>query len=189
MSFTVDGIGILCFNCKNCHVINNTYYCGLTGDIVEPYDAEKADNCENFVERFKDLSKRKNKSFCDRYMSDIDGKYLNILGHKWEIEVVKFKEHEYLKKHDAEGVTKQYLRKIIISDGTDKELLNEEERLNRFKHCLRHEIIHAFLSESGLGACSNKTMRPWAKNEEMVDWMAYKSIDIFRIFESLDLLD
>ena len=166
--------------CGNCQAMTRQFgdpICGIHNKRVDP----QLDTCNEFF-----CSKD---NFCKRYIRDINGKYLNILGHKWEIEVVKFKEHEYLKKHDAEGVTKQYLRKIIISDGTDKELLNEEERLNRFKHCLRHEIIHAFLSESGLGACSNKTMRPWAKNEEMVDWMAYKSIDIFRIFESLGLLD
>ena len=31
----------------------------------------------------------------------------------------------------------------------------------------RHEIIHAFLLESGLAECSD-----WAQNEEMVDWLA-----------------
>ncbi len=31
---------------------------------------------------------------------------------------------------------------------------------------IRHELTHAFLSESGLCACS------WAGNEEIVDWIA-----------------
>lgn len=35
------------------------------------------------------------------------------------------------------------------------------------KKNIRHEIIHAFLFESGLAENS-----PWAQNEEMVDWIA-----------------
>jgi hypothetical protein len=34
------------------------------------------------------------------------------------------------------------------------------------KQVIRHELIHAFLYESGLDGCS------WAKNEEIVDWIA-----------------
>lgn len=39
------------------------------------------------------------------------------------------------------------------------------------KKVLRHEIVHAFLYESGLwqNAYGSKC---WAKNEEMIDWMA-----------------
>lgn len=37
------------------------------------------------------------------------------------------------------------------------------------KEVLRHEIIHAFLWESGLDVCSPDQ---WACNEEMVDWIA-----------------
>ena len=177
--------------CSNCeYFARNKLGNGACCHNPEYVPTFGSSSCEYFTlstECSKALSKLS--SFCDRYMNDINGTIINVLGNKWEIEVVKFKEHEYLKKHDAEGVTKQYLRKIIISDGTDKDLLNEEERLNRFKHCLRHEIIHAFLSESGLGACSNRNMKPWAKNEEMVDWIAFKSKDIFKVFDSLGLLE
>lgn len=34
------------------------------------------------------------------------------------------------------------------------------------KQVIRHELIHAFLFESGLNGCS------WAKDEEIVDWIA-----------------
>lgn len=42
----------------------------------------------------------------------------------------------------------------------------------------RHEIVHAFFCESGLGGCSD-----YARNEELVDWIALqipKMIDVFR---------
>ena len=44
---------------------------------------------------------------------------------------------------------------------------DEEEKDNYTKSCLRHEIAHAFLHESGLSSNSE-----WAMNEEIVDWIA-----------------
>lgn len=52
---------------------------------------------------------------------------------------------------------------------------------------LRHEIIHAFLHESGLDACSGST-DSWATNEEMVDWFAIQSPKIFKVFQELGVL-
>lgn len=55
------------------------------------------------------------------------------------------------------------------------------------KEILRHEIIHAFLYESGLDACSNQSNN-WASNEEMVDWLAIQSPKIFKVFRELELM-
>jgi hypothetical protein len=52
---------------------------------------------------------------------------------------------------------------------------------------LRHEIIHAFLHESGLDACAG-TAESWATNEEMVDWFAIQSPKIFKIFREQKLV-
>ena len=43
---------------------------------------------------------------------------------------------------------------------------------------LRHEIIHAFLNESGLRENSE-----WAYNEEMIDWLAIMIPKINKCFE------
>ena len=43
---------------------------------------------------------------------------------------------------------------------------------------LLHEIIHAFLFESGMDANSNPSPEAWATNEEMVDWF---SLQFFKI--------
>ena len=43
---------------------------------------------------------------------------------------------------------------------------------------LRHEIVHAFLCESGLAECS-----PWAQNEEMVDWFAAQGEKIYKAWK------
>ena len=47
----------------------------------------------------------------------------------------------------------------------------------------RHEIIHAFLFESGLAENSN-----WAQNEEMVDFFAIQFPKLLKAFEQADAL-
>lgn len=53
---------------------------------------------------------------------------------------------------------------------------------------LRHEIIHAFLNESGLDYCSMVFDDGWATNEEMVDWFAIQSPKIFEAFTEAECL-
>ena len=43
---------------------------------------------------------------------------------------------------------------------------------------LRHEIVHAFLCESGLSCNSD-----WAENEELVDWIALQGPKIYRAWQ------
>lgn len=42
---------------------------------------------------------------------------------------------------------------------------------------MRHEVIHAFLCESG--------MRQWAEDEQLVDWMAAQFPKIQKVFQKL----
>ena len=53
---------------------------------------------------------------------------------------------------------------------------------------LRHEIIHAYLNESGLRWDASKHNGSWAKNEEMVDWFAIQSPKIFKTYKELGIL-
>ena len=46
----------------------------------------------------------------------------------------------------------------------------------------RHELIHAFLFESGLGCES------WGGNEEIVDWIAFQFPKMLRAFEEADAI-
>lgn len=60
--------------------------------------------------------------------------------------------------------------------------------LDRYQmEVLRHEIIHAFLYESGLDGCSG-SVENWATNEEMVDWLAIQSPKIFKVFKEQGLV-
>lgn len=72
--------------------------------------------------------------------------------------------------------------KILEPDATSLGDLDKYQR-----EVLRHEIIHAFLYESGLDACSNSAEN-WANNEEMVDWFAIQYPKIFKVFREQGLV-
>jgi len=50
------------------------------------------------------------------------------------------------------------------------------------KQVVRHELIHAFLFESGLGCES------WGCNEEIVDWIAFQFPKMLQAFEEADAI-
>lgn len=80
------------------------------------------------------------------------------------------------------GLCEPYGRRILLrklDPNTDT-----PENLARYRReTLRHEIIHAFLNESGLGTCSG-----WARNEEMVDWFAVQMPKLVKAFASAGCL-
>ena len=55
------------------------------------------------------------------------------------------------------------------------------------KKQLRHEIVHAFLSESGLQA-NYEHYKQFGHEETIVDWFAIQSPKIFKVFQELDIL-
>ncbi|WP_279006098.1 hypothetical protein [Thomasclavelia cocleata] len=82
---------------------------------------------------------------------------INILGEEWVVEFANEKDDQQLKDAGGYTSTENSERRIVINENSyiSKELV------------LRHEIIHAFLFETGLGFCSD-----WAINEEMVNYFA-----------------
>jgi len=55
-----------------------------------------------------------------------------------------------------------------------------------YKSTTRHEILRAFLNESGLMDSSHQFDRGWAKNEEMVDWIAIQGPKIYKAWQEAD---
>lgn len=84
------------------------------------------------------------------------------------------------------GYCNGFLHEIVIAN-LDSCIDSEMAKNNLKKTNMRHEIIHAFLNESGLGNNANSS-DCWAKNEEMVDWFAIQSPKIFKVFQELDIL-
>lgn len=109
----------------------------------------------------------------------------NILGTEYSIFYKK--ESEDIKLKEIGGYCDSSTKTIVIPIYEDDPM--NKGNLEYFnKRVLRHEIIHAFLSESGLEADAYSSRDSWAYNEEMVDWMAIQSPKIFKTFQELDLI-
>lgn len=93
---------------------------------------------------------------------------VNVLGTEYTIKRVDAGEDEYMEKMSFGGYKEP---EAIIKD--------------REKETLRHELIHAFLNESGLQHNSHIPEMAWAKNEEMVDWFAIQIPKIIKAFKEV----
>lgn len=111
---------------------------------------------------------------------------VNILGTEWKIVFCKEEESELLKDKCRDGCTDDSTRTIWICEKKDDCELQDYESWK--KVILRHEILHAFLFESGLDASSIATYGAWATNEEMVDWFAIQSPKIFAVYQNIGIL-
>lgn len=105
---------------------------------------------------------------------------INVLGTEYTVEERNVETDEKLAEADG------------YSDHTSKEcIVDEMKKSNEMtlknielykKSVTRHEIIHAFLHESGLDVCS------WAHNEEMVDWLAIQFPKLYEAFLQADCI-
>jgi hypothetical protein len=117
----------------------------------------------------------------------MESKMANILGIEYKIEFGTYKEYGCLET--ADGYTDTSIHTIVVDDMTEAEnKVDGKKDLQSYqKNVLRHEIVHAFLEESGLTVNSNKC-ESWATNEEMIDWFAIQSPKIFKVFQELEVL-
>lgn len=103
---------------------------------------------------------------------------VNILGTPWKIEVKTIKEDKLLK--NVEGYSDKTTRKIVICDASGDTDFGEYDAFQR--KVLRHEIIHAFLFESGLGECVDYGRMGTDHPEMIVDWIAIQFEKIGKAF-------
>ena len=118
-------------------------------------------------------------------------KTVHVLGTEYSIEYVKISECEKLKNNHWCGLCSNTSHIILIGDTSEEEffgVMSEEEQKIQTKRILRHEIIHAFLNESGLQDDSSNIDCGWAVNEEMVDWIAIQFPKMVKAFEEADCL-
>lgn len=116
---------------------------------------------------------------------------IDVLGTKYDIIRVKSGHDEYMEKMHFGGYCDEVEKRIVLLDlKTVPEWASESEyRIKeQEKETLRHELIHAFLSESGLSWNSFPLEKAWAKNEEMVDWFAIQMPKLVKVFKAADCL-
>lgn len=109
---------------------------------------------------------------------------VSILGTEYVIEYRSSKEDKILE--DSDGYTDLYSKLIVV---VNDENGNIKDYNAYRKKVLRHEIVHAFLYESGLAHNSIQVESAWAMNEEMVDFFAIQGEKIHKAWSEVNALD
>lgn len=111
-------------------------------------------------------------------------KTVNILGAEYKIEHLKREEDKLFKNGEADGYCDSSSKRIVLRMEDDMDNLDDYSVY--LKKLTRHEIIHAFLFESGLG--SNFQHKEWGHEETMVDWIAYQFPKMLQVFKDAECL-
>lgn len=114
--------------------------------------------------------------------------YVDVLGVRYKIEIRNKEEDSFLKSGNFDGYCSYELKLIVVSDMKEFENIDESEKKIYQRDTLRHEVVHAFLDESGLQSCSMQYCQAWAKNEEMVDWIAIQFPKILEAYKWLEVI-
>ena len=116
---------------------------------------------------------------------------VNVLGTEYEIIVKKYAEEEAFERRSIMGFCDGYTKQIVVCDpATFKGWEHEEAETIRIaqSETVRHEIVHAFLNESGLSDSSAQYESGWAKFEEMIDWIALQGPKIYTAWQEAGAL-
>lgn len=107
---------------------------------------------------------------------------VNILGTEYTIIECGIEDDKNLK--DMDGYCDKTTKKIVVSTPTpDSDLGDWKVYRNKI---MRHEIIHAFLFESGLH--ENFEHKQWGHEETFIDWVAVQFPKMFKAFEEAGCL-
>lgn len=104
---------------------------------------------------------------------------VDVLGTMYSI--VKSDKLEDPKLENLAGYCDSSVKEIVI-DTFKSDNLSKADLTSYEKEVIRHELIHAFLNESGLGDCS------WGCNEEIVDWIAIQFPKMLKAFKNIDVI-
>lgn len=115
-----------------------------------------------------------------------------VLGTEYQVFTkVKLEDDLCLKEKQLAGYCNSISKTIVIGDASTFESCKYDSPSTREtyeKATLRHEIVHAFMYESGLDSSALTYDGPWATNEEMIDWFAAQGQKIFSAWEDADAL-
>ena len=109
---------------------------------------------------------------------------INVLATTYKVEFKTDKQDKKLQNCD--GYCDYSIKKIVVLKNDDNNIMNLQNLKIAENRTIRHEIIHAFMYESGLWANSGGVEK-WAINEEMTDWFAIQSPKIFKIYHKLGI--
>lgn len=116
---------------------------------------------------------------------------VNILGTPYEIIVKKYDEEECFEREKISAFCNGFTKQIVLCDMNTYKGWEHEGKATIdacSKTNLRHEIVHAFFNESGLQDNAFGIDNSWARNEEMVDWIAIQGEKIYKAWQEANAL-
>lgn len=108
---------------------------------------------------------------------------VKILGTEYTI---VFNAHPDDMPEDADGCMDQSTRTIKVGE-FEPDRNSIQDLVSYRKKVLRHEIIHAFLYESGLWSNSGD-VSGWAQSEVITDWIAIQFPKMLEAFKEADAI-
>ena len=104
---------------------------------------------------------------------------INILGTEYEFIAESSKNDPGL--IDKNGYCDPYAKKIVIETDYEENHPDCVRNMDDFRdNVRRHEIIHAYLAESGL--------TEYSENEQLVDWIAWQFPKLLESFRAVDAI-
>lgn len=110
---------------------------------------------------------------------------VSILGTVYKI--FKRSKEQDSKLEECDGYCDYSTKNIVVITKREKDKMDLDNLKVIDNRILRHEIIHAFVYESGLW-CNSFGVSSWAQNEEMTDWIALQFPKIYEVFKKLNIL-
>ena len=107
---------------------------------------------------------------------------VKILGTEYEV-IKDAEEKDYPQLKKCYGFTDFSIKRIVVAD-FDKDESSVDDIDWYKKKVLRHELVHAFIHESGLAENCD-----WARNEELTDWIAIQFETILGVSIELQCID
>lgn len=107
---------------------------------------------------------------------------VKILGTEYEV-IKDAEEKDYPQLKKCDGFTDFSIKRIVVAD-FDKDESSVDDIDWYKKKVLRHELVHAFIHESGLAENCD-----WVRNEELTDWIAIQFEKILGVFIELQCID
>lgn len=109
---------------------------------------------------------------------------ITIMGMPWVVDYRDPDKDRFLGKNGADGYCDPSLHLIVVCNNYEDVELGDFKSYQ--KQVLRHEIVHAFMYESGLG--SDWEHKQYGQEETTVDWIARQFPKLLKAFKEAKAL-
>lgn len=109
---------------------------------------------------------------------------VDVLGTEYSI-YLDISESEDAMLEECDGYCDKTSKRIVICDCAGANL----DRIEDYqKYCIRHELIHAFMFESGIGGCATWDVEGQEHPEHMIEWIAMQFPKMIKAFQTVGAL-